>query len=324
LSQTPIFLFSLPRSGSTLVQRILASHDGISTVSEPWILLPYLYSLREKGIYAEYMHRVMSWAIQDFCRELPNGADDYLEEIRALALRLYKKASKKESKYFLDKTPRYHLIAEDIIRLFPDAKCIFLWRNPLSVAASLIDHWPKKKWNLFYYKVDLYRGLSNLVGARRKNQDRTFAVKYEDLILNPETEWAKVFSYLELPFNPEILSEFTQVNLKGRMGDPTGTQKYESISREPLDRWKATFSNPLRKAWGRRYLRWIGADRLKTAGYDGDALLAELNDIPTGFRDFGSDLARMAFEIPFSTLEPMIMKNKLELLPEWHRIFWHS
>jgi hypothetical protein len=40
---TPLFLLSLPRSGSTLAQRILAAHGGIATTSEPWILLPYLY-----------------------------------------------------------------------------------------------------------------------------------------------------------------------------------------------------------------------------------------------------------------------------------------
>jgi hypothetical protein len=41
---TPLFLLSLPRSGSTLAQRILAAHAGIATTSEPWILLPYLYA----------------------------------------------------------------------------------------------------------------------------------------------------------------------------------------------------------------------------------------------------------------------------------------
>jgi hypothetical protein len=41
---TAIFLLSLPRSGSTLAQRILAAHEGIATTSEPWILLPYGYA----------------------------------------------------------------------------------------------------------------------------------------------------------------------------------------------------------------------------------------------------------------------------------------
>ena len=50
----PIFIFSLPRAGSTLVQRVLAAHDDIATTSEPWILLPFLFSTKEQGVYAEY------------------------------------------------------------------------------------------------------------------------------------------------------------------------------------------------------------------------------------------------------------------------------
>ena len=85
---TPLFLLSLPRSGSTLAQRILAAHEPIATASEPWILLPYLYTLRERGIYAEYSHRVLVQAVNDFCAVLPGGRNDYVAEVRRLALRL--------------------------------------------------------------------------------------------------------------------------------------------------------------------------------------------------------------------------------------------
>lgn len=53
---TPLFLFSLPRSGSTLAQRMLAAHPAVATVTEPWILLPFLYARKEEGVYAEYRH----------------------------------------------------------------------------------------------------------------------------------------------------------------------------------------------------------------------------------------------------------------------------
>jgi len=50
---TPIFIFSLPRSGSTLMERILATHPAVGTASEPWILLPFLYTRIRDGVYAE-------------------------------------------------------------------------------------------------------------------------------------------------------------------------------------------------------------------------------------------------------------------------------
>jgi hypothetical protein len=43
----PLLIFSLPRSGSTLTQRILAAHEEITTaaISEPHLLVHYLYCL---------------------------------------------------------------------------------------------------------------------------------------------------------------------------------------------------------------------------------------------------------------------------------------
>ena len=45
MSVTPVFIFSLPRSGSTLTQRVLTAHDGVASAAEPWVLLPLLQPL---------------------------------------------------------------------------------------------------------------------------------------------------------------------------------------------------------------------------------------------------------------------------------------
>src|SRR5688572_7827725 len=133
----PIFLFSLPRAGSTLVQRVIASHDDVHTVSEPWLLLPFLYALRTDGARAEYWHEAGAEALADFCGALPGGEDEYRAAVRELAERLYSAATPDGPRYFLDKTPHYHVIADEVMRTFPDAKFVFLWRNPLAALASL-------------------------------------------------------------------------------------------------------------------------------------------------------------------------------------------
>ena len=89
----PLYLFSLPRSGSTLTKRMLGSHPEITTTSEPAILLPSLYSLRHRGVMAEYDHGSLNIAVEDFCQYLPDGVDDYLSEIGEFALRLYARAA---------------------------------------------------------------------------------------------------------------------------------------------------------------------------------------------------------------------------------------
>jgi hypothetical protein len=322
--QTPIFLFSLPRSGSTLVQRILAAHDDIATMSEPWVLLPHIYALRERGAYAEYNHSVMSMALEDFCRELPNSLDDYLVEVRNFAMRLYGKAAGKEVKYFLDKTPRYHLIVEDIMDVFPDGKFVFLWRNPLSVVASIMETWGAAgKWNLHASKVDLFEGVKNLTAAYEKYAERAHSVRYEDLIANPEEEGRQLFAYLDLPFELELLHGFARTQLRGRMGDPTGVDQYQVISKESLEKWKNTLANPIRKAWCRRYIRWIGRERLMLMGYDMDSLLDSLSRLPLVANNTCSDLARILYGLTYTWGENGLFLDKIKELPKPRSVYAH-
>ena len=321
---TPLFLLSLPRSGSTLAQRILAAHEAIATASEPWILLPYLYTLRERGAYAEYNHRVLVRAVEDFCKVLPHGRDDYIAEIRELAARLYTKASPEGTRYFLDKTPRYHLVSDEIVAAFPDARYLLLWRNPLAVVASLIETWADGKWNLYRFKVDLFDGIENLFRTYEIHRDMIHAVRYEALITNPEEIWGGVFRYLDLPFDGSVLAHFGGVELAGRWGDHSGTQRYAGVSSEPLERWKRVLNNPVRKAWCRRYLSWIGRERLAVMGYDLDALTAELDALPTSYRRVGSDVGRGCWGILRDLSEPHILGQKLSRLPEWNRIHVHK
>lgn len=320
---TPLFLFSLPRSGSTLAQRILAAHEPIATASEPWILLPYLYTLREHGIYAEYNHRVLVQAVEDFCAVLPGGRNDYVAEIRELAIRLYSKASSDGARYFLDKTPRYHLISDEIVTTFPDGKYLFLWRNPLAIVASLIETWAGGKWNLYRFKVDLFDGIDSLLQTYERHKDKVHAVRYETLITKPEETWVEVFRYLDLPFDRSTLELFGNVELAGRWGDHSGAKKYAKVSSESLERWKRTLNNPIRKAWCRRYLHWIGRDRLAIMGYDLDGLIADLDSLPTSYRRVRSDVGRGCWGLIRDLSEPRILGQKLSKLPAWNRIHVH-
>ncbi|MBF2013971.1 MAG: sulfotransferase [Rivularia sp. T60_A2020_040] len=319
----PLFIFSLPRSGSTLLQRILASHDQIATVAEPWILLPYLYTLKQKGVYAEYGHNIMTKAIQDFCTNLPNQQDDYLTEVHDFIIKLYAKAAPKNTTYFLDKTPRYHLIVEEIINLFPEAKFIFLWRNPLAIIASMIESFgrSKGKWNLYGWKIDLFVGLTNLLTAHEKFSTQIYSLRYENLVSQPDIELSKLFSYLDLEINPELFSNFNQVQLKGKMGDPLRETQYQSLRCDSLEKWKQTLSNPIRKLWCRNYLNWIGKEKLLMMGYDLQNLLEEVDTVPTNLDMIASDLLRMSYGMAYSVLEIQSFKHKIKSFPCWYQMF---
>lgn len=285
-----IFLLSLPRSGSTLAQRILAAHPDIATASEPWLLLPLVSALRDDLGTAEYGHRQAVRALREFLKGIAGGRDLGRELLRASALCIYRQAAGDRA-FFLDKTPRYHMIVDDIMDLFPEAKYIFLWRNPLAIAASILNTWSDDgRWNLYRYKVDLYKGLASLVqAASARRGANTFAMRYEDIVLAPERTWKGAFEFLGLDFDPKVLRAFKDVHLAGRMGDPTGQEKYQTISSDSLETWGDSFFNPLRRRWALSYLTWIGSDRLSFMGYKCSELRTPLQNNRQVFERLAED-----------------------------------
>lgn len=301
----PIFLFSISRTGSTLIQRVIAAHEGVATTSEPWLLLPHAYTLRASGVEAEYVHPLLVTAIEDFCQTLPNGAEDYRTAIREFILGLYGQAAEEGDTHFLDKSPPYCLVAEEIIRLFPEGKFIFLWRNMLSVTASMIETWGP--WRPNFMSSDLFLGLPRQIEAYEANRERSHAVRFEDLVGGNEAVWRALMDYLEIPFEPDSLTRFAEVELAGRMGDPTGRKRYSALSAEPQGKWRKTLANPVRRAWCRRYLQYLGPGRLASMGYDLDEMLRELDAQPPSTDNLLADLRHLAKDV---VTEPIRVRTR--------------
>lgn len=320
----PLFIFSLPRSGSTLLQRVLAASGEVSTLAEPWLLLPTVYPLKEQGVYAEYSHKLSNLALQDFIKELPNGKQDYLEVMGSAVLELYARVADKKATYFLDKTPRYSLIAEEIIDMYPQGKFIYLWRHPLAIIASMIETQPSGRWNVFKFKIDLFDGMAHLVESYRAHSEKALQLHYENFIKSPEIEMKRIADYLDLEFDQAALDNFNRVRFAGKLGDSTGVRNYHKLNSAPLDKWKTVLNSPLRKLWCRRYLRWLGRDRLQTMGYDLDGLLAEMDQLKSGYRNLWMDLVMFGYGVVYCAFDAVIAIHKMQKLPEWKWIKHHN
>jgi hypothetical protein len=310
MAVTPIFLFSLPRSGSTLLQRVVSAHEGVASVAEPWILLPLLGARRSDLPLSDAWDHQVSSAIEDFLSEMPRGAEEYDREVHDFALRLYERAASPADRYFLDKTPPYTMIIDDIMRVFPEGKFVFLWRNPLSVVASTVETLCRGTWDVSQHRPALFAGLANLVAGHRRHAARAHAVRYDDL-LTSEDAWRSLMAYLELEFDATALERFAGVRFAGRMGDPTGVHLYSALSTEPLTKWRETIVNPVRREWCDRYLRWIGRDRLATMGYDLDALLGELRTVRVGRERMREDVTILAGAAAREMLRARTSGNRL-------------
>ncbi len=304
-----IFLVSLPRAGSTLLQRILASHPKVHSTAESWLLLPLFHTAQSGNVFSEYGHTHATTAINDFTTSLPDGKTTYYNEAKQMAIRLFEQATPQNKLYYLEKTPRNALIIDDLINTFPNSKFIFLWRNPLACASSMVDTFGKGKWNLFKYTVDLYDGIDNMVKAAEKYQDRIINVKYEELLSDPTETIGALLQQLNLDEDLSLIEQFQGVNFKGNMGDPTGIKKYSTLSTEPLSKWKQTLRTPTRILWAKRYIKWLGTDRLNTMGYEIDELNKELSSIKFSTNYLASDIIRMSYGFMERSLQLKLFRH---------------
>lgn len=314
---TPVFIFSLPRSGSTLLQRIIASHPSVHTLSEPWLLLSLLYLDNDNGIFSEYGHKLAAKGINDFIAQLPNGKQDYQDELRHFVTRLYLRSAPGPSKFFIEKTPRNILVADKIVELFPDAKFIFLWRNPISIVSSIIETFSFGKWGLHRNYVDLFEGFDKMYTSFHTHRDNVLSLQYENLINEPTITIKYIADYLELDLSSSSLQYFHEVKLPGRLGDSTGIKNYKTIDKEPLDKWKQTLCNTVRKKWLVEYINWIGQSRLQEIGYDYYELISNLDRLPTSSKFYASDLIRKYYGLMRIFLATDILKK------QWIKAFNH-
>jgi hypothetical protein len=278
--ESPIFIFSLPRSGSTLLQRVLMSHPQVCSVAEPWLLLPQTYLLKNKGTLSDYSSLTANKALKDFIGNLPQKDKDYSDSLRQFILDLYSKQCKQGERYFLDKTPRYYLIVDEIVSLFPNAKFIFLFRNPLQAYASGINTWGKGRFKKYYStRPDIILGTKLLSKGFFKHKDKSISINYEDFVSNTPKELEKISEYIEMNIDIDALAEFSKQDTKGSLGDPTGTKTYTQISSEGLEKWKTTFNSVVRKWHLRQLLNKIKEEDLNIQGYDKTQMVQEIKSL---------------------------------------------
>ncbi len=270
-----IFMISLPRSGSTLLQKILGGHSDIYTRSEPWLMLHPLYALKTEGIQTRYNAELAVAGVQNFLQELPAEDENYYSSrIRDCYLSLYApylNASGKER--FLDKTPRYYEIFDELQKTFPRAKFIILYRNPLAVFASILETWVKGNYEkLKNYQGDLYTGVEFLQRDFTAYTN-THVVRYEDLLLNPEDETEALFDFLLLPNQPDCIDYGRHKGERWMYGDPETVYEKNRPDSQHIDAWHKQLLIPEHRKLLLDYLQSLGRLGFEQLGYSFDTAM---------------------------------------------------
>jgi hypothetical protein len=291
------FIISQPRAGSTLLQRLLATHPQIQTIGEPWLAIPFAYALREKGVSSEYIHVSMAQGFGEFVTKLPEGRADYFREVRVMLERLQQKISTPGKTWFLDKTPRYHLILDELAQIFPDARFIVLWRNPLAVVASILNTWKEGRFDLSYYEQDIFRGPLNLVSFVESSPAAILELPFEQLVLETEGWMRRVTDFLDLPPLASVSLPPDDTLKRAKLGDKTGIHKFTNVSRAPLEEWRHAFASPLRRFWARRYLQFLTPEKLDRMGYKEGDLRQALRSTPISPSQFLNDVRTLGWKL---------------------------
>ncbi len=267
-----IYLISQPRSGSTLTQKLLGSHNKIYTRSEPWIMLHPSYALKKDGMYTEYNFQLGTNAFNVFMEDLPDGKNTYLQEVQKMYLNLYSYyLNNTNYEYFLDKTPRYYLIVDELLQIFPKANFLLLIRNPLAVLGSIINTWTKENWyKLSDYKHDLLDAIETNIDILDNKQNVFLVFRYEELLSQDEKTLRKILTHMDLDYSKDILNYNNNSSEKWVYGDQENVYKKDGIDSSNDNKWQQDLKNPQYWRVMYDYLSYIGKEKFEKLGYSFD------------------------------------------------------
>jgi tetratricopeptide (TPR) repeat protein len=245
---SPIFIVGLPRSGSTLVEQILASHPAVEGTSE----LPYVAqidrALLRRGAAGLDHPVVMLSAVER--RGL--GAS-YLA--RAEAHRRSKRP------LFTDKNLGNFQHVGLIHLILPRARIIDVRRHPLANGVALFRHLLGAGWSFACGLEDIGRFYRDYVGLMAHFDavlpGRVHRVIYEDLVQDTEGQVRRLLHHCGLPFDAACLRFHEN---RRAVITPSAEQVRQPIFRDGLDHWRRfePWLAPLCEALGPALESWRG------------------------------------------------------------------
>jgi tetratricopeptide (TPR) repeat protein len=228
-SPDPIFIIGLPRSGSTLLEQILASHSQVEGTQELPNVQQIVSRLRGFGPEAQeprYPRILESLSAEDF-RQL--GAN-YLTETR-----VYRTGKP----YFIDKMPNNFRHVGLIHLMLPNARIIDARREPMACCFSNFKQLFANGQEFTYSIEDIARYYRTYLELMRHWDrvlpGRVLRVLHEDVVDDLEGNVRRLLDFCGLKFEPQCVA-FHETRRSVRTA--SSEQVRQAIYREGLDQWK--------------------------------------------------------------------------------------
>ena len=225
----PIFIVGLPRSGSTLLEQILASHsqvDGTKELIEILSIVRRLGAKKKKTDLSRYPELLADLNAS----QLDELGQEYIDRTRI---------QRGEAPFFIDKMPNNFLHVGFISLVLPNAKIIDARRHPMATCFSGYTQ-------LFASGQRFTYGLSNIGRYYRDYVEvmdhwdevlpgKVLRVQYEDVVSDTEAQVRRMLDYCELPFEENCL-QFHQTERAVRTA--SSEQVRQPIYSAGLEHWR--------------------------------------------------------------------------------------
>jgi tetratricopeptide (TPR) repeat protein len=248
---SPIFIVGFPRSGTTLLELVLDAHSQLRSIDEQ----PFLQNALD-DIVAEQV------AYPDQLAMLTHS------QVEIIRLRYWERASRRAERApgqrLIDKNPLNIFRLPVIKRLFPNAKIILAVRHPCDVIMSCyMQHFRAPDFAL------LCKDIPTLAASYRRTFDFWYSQQallradvleliYEDFVDHFEPNVRRVFDFLEMPWEPAVLSPALRAQEKRFISTPSYSQVVQPINSRAVGRWhyyepQFTASLPILKPYLERW-----------------------------------------------------------------------
>ena len=228
-SADPIFILGLPRSGSTLLEQILASHSQIDATIE----LSEISSMVNSLARVQIDNKVVGYpSVLKYlsANEFTGLGREYVKRTK-----IYRGSGN----FFTDKTPNNFLYIGLIKSILPNAKIIDARRKPMDVGLSIFkQHFPEG----FAFTNNLYdigRYYADYIELMQHWNtifpDAILTVDYENVVSNTEDEVRRILGYLGLPFEDSCLNFYKNERAVATI---SAEQVRQPIYSKAVDYWK--------------------------------------------------------------------------------------
>jgi hypothetical protein len=193
---TPVFIIGMPRSGSTLLEQMMASHSQFATLGENTSIANQVVAFIEQQTQTPYP-QCLSALSNDLIAKARNI---YIEEL---------KKAQPVRPFIINKLPSNYQSIGLIYLLFPNAKFINLSRDFNATAFSVFSNYfaenepyfcdlkEFKLYHALYAKLmDHWRSLPSLP---------LYDIHYEQIVAEPESQLSALFSFLGCEYEPQCL-----------------------------------------------------------------------------------------------------------------------